>query len=65
MCVVRVYKVVIVALTMIGVSSSQNCSLPTNEDLENVIKLIITYAEEIPYSCNAGYDLIGTNTRTC
>ena len=45
---VRVYKLVIVALTMIGVSNSQNCSLPTNEDLENVIKLIITYAEETP-----------------
>ena len=47
MCV-RVYKLVIVALTMIGVSSSQNCSLPTHEDLKNVIKLIITYAEETP-----------------
>ena len=47
MCV-RVYKLVIVALTMIGVSSSQNCSLPTDEDLENVIKLIITYTEETP-----------------
>ena len=47
MCV-RVYKLVIVVLTMIGVSSCQNCSLPTDEDLENVIKLIITYTEETP-----------------